>query len=180
MQCLNKFRTREVFLLIAVISINFASAVQIGISPAELSISVRQNEIVCSNITLFSSSNTLLAGDDKWTLGKEKDFMKYNLNADYLNIEINYNKLILVQNQANLLVCITGKNPGQYHGALLFHSENTGVGCWINLNVTGSYFSILTGAAISVRENPGKAAIMLLLALLISLILLLVILKRKS
>lgn len=153
------------------------SAFQIGISPPEINATLKVGEAICKNISISVSSDADLNVRDVWAQEGEinRELTKHTLTSSFLGIVIVYDSKISVSKSKNVSVCLFGKNPGIYHGALIYSGKNAGVGVWILLNVTGSAKNnFLTGSAIDNLKNHGMrgfilAEMFIILILLIAL-----------
>ncbi len=120
---------------------NFSSAVQIGISPPQLEFKANLGEKVCKEMFLFSEQKEKFTGSDTWTNLEDdfKNIKKYNKNSSFFKINLEYKKELTFKEKADLKICISGNNPGEYYGAIIYSTnKSVAVGSWINLKVYGN------------------------------------------
>jgi hypothetical protein len=163
--------------------ISFASAFELSISPPQIDFNLTANHESCSQINVYLEKPDTLIGADKWAQKgiTERKFSLHTLSSKDLGLKVNYPKRLQAQNLTKINVCISAKNAGFYHGLLLYKTESSksGVGIWINLNVTNSeIFSIkkLTGNVIN-QQNTYSKIILSMLAFYSAIILILLTIK---
>ena len=143
MWCFGQCRSRIAALLMIISMVSLASAVEISVSPTEIFFKGVVNEEICKNVDITSpdySGN--IAINDKWAAAGEirNDLRVHNLNASNLGIEIEYTNMVYLDKKTSISICITPRDKGLYHGAVLYRSEKgyVGVGNWIVLEVAGA------------------------------------------
>lgn len=115
--------------------IEFGYSLEVGISPAYININVNSGETQCRNITIYSSQDKLFTGVIKLSEKNSRNINDYNLFYNENDISINYIKNIKVSKQEKVNFCVSGIKSGKYYGALLYSTDKTSVGIWININV---------------------------------------------
>jgi hypothetical protein len=110
----------------------FLNAIELGISPEEIRVDAKVEELGCSNFSLFGNVNFL--GEVKWSKIETKDLREYILSSEDLDIAINFPDKA---KEGKHEICFTGKREGNYYGVLLYKAEGTGygIGTWIKLNL---------------------------------------------
>lgn len=154
-QCLNKMKKIVLFLftISVLFLINFVSAIELGISPGNLVFNGNINEKICKNLTISTDYNGILVGESKWIEKSEKkrDIKDYDINADDLNINIEFSESININKTKEIInVCVTAEKPGRYNGAIIYKTADSyaGVGSWIEVDIAGIE-----------NKNPGSNGI---------------------
>jgi len=122
-------------LFFSIILLSFLSASTLGISPAEIKISEKQNQIVCENFTIFAEGNSQFSGELKWSKEDSKNLNEYTLSSEELNINASFPKEIRA---GKYQICISAKNKKNYFGALIYKMKNSSyaIGTWVKLNIS--------------------------------------------
>src|SRR3989344_9690847 len=112
-------------ILYVVLSISTASAVEIGISPAQLEFKADAGQEVCKKVSVYSGEDENLIGSDKWSGEKTfvKDIRKYTLNSSEKGITFKYPKEVYAKRQLEFNVCIIGNKAGMYYGSLIYSTN---------------------------------------------------------
>lgn len=179
-----------IFLFLLVLLTNFCSALEIGITPAEINIDIYEGETICKNITLFSSTPLMFSGQDFWNKENTRNLADY-ASTKPAEITLNYTKRVLVDKNKTTTICISAKEQGKYSSALVYTTEqgSAAVGTWLNITANSktnktTFNNILTGSAIKESSsylNPSSYLfVLLLLVLFFLLVILLVILYKKE
>lgn len=125
-------------LIILVICVSTSNALEIGISPSSLVINSQINEIVCKNLTMFSSIDGIVINiKDYWSNSEERNVENYHLNSKKFYLYLNYPSQISVREGQQFNLCIKGETKGKYHGLLLFETsdERINIGIWLDVNI---------------------------------------------
>jgi len=145
------------FIFIMLISlINRVSAV--GFSPGNLVYKLPVGTEQCQTISFSSDSEISIS--DKWAEDKTMEWKVsyFDKPALFHGLTIKYpEKLSLDQRQAQ--VCLSGKQPGEYHGVVILREEQKGssiiqMGIWIKA-IIGSDQEIAT-AELNKTNKPNK------------------------
>lgn len=148
-----------IFLLITLLY--SAYSLEIGINPAYLNLEDKTGEEVCQNISVYADRDINITIENKWTKIEESRKIKdYNLSSKDFNLQIvSPEKASISANETKEIeICFSGKNAGNFYGAVLFESENgyVSIGSWINLKITESpknNLLLLTGAVIGTNKK---------------------------
>jgi hypothetical protein len=151
-----------ILLVFYVFSFYFVSAVEVGVSPAELVFPDSESE-ECKEIKLMSNYKTLFNLNDKWNIiSSSRNPVFYNVNADKVGIEIIYDRQIVVDNGYEMVdICLKSVKKGNKRGILFFESNSASLGVRIevlsgkiaekeNIGITGS---IVENLGNSVNES---------------------------
>ncbi|MEK6850396.1 MAG: hypothetical protein AABX85_02380 [Nanoarchaeota archaeon] len=116
---------------------------EFGISPSSIEIHAEKDEVVCRNIEIFSSINSLsLVLSDRWSIGNgfESDLNKFVYSSSDLNIKITYMRFFNLKDESNVEICFVAEKEGFYRGVIWFESSDgiLDIGCWINMYVYSS------------------------------------------
>ncbi|MEX0920849.1 MAG: hypothetical protein WDZ62_01140 [Candidatus Pacearchaeota archaeon] len=169
-------------LLIFIFHLGFSHALDFGISPEEIILSGNVGEKVCKEFSLIGQ-DLIFNGKVKWSYEKTKNIKDYVLSGKEFEINVDFPN---ITNSGKKEICIEGKNPGKYNGALFYKIEETnyGIGTWINLKLEDSnpkiseIFSKRKTIEISkIEESQIKTLFISQIMLFISLILLIIIIK---
>jgi hypothetical protein len=122
------------FFIIVLLFENFSSALEIGISPSEIEFDVKEGEILCKGINLFSDKEVSVSSIDYWTNGgKSRSLGDYFIKPEDFDISLDYPSRFSFNESDKINVCLTGIRGGIFYGALIFDIEGTnkGIGAWI-------------------------------------------------
>ncbi|MBI2629276.1 hypothetical protein HYW74_04280 [Candidatus Pacearchaeota archaeon] len=128
-------------IMLSISAASMVSAVEIGISPAQLEFKADAGQEVCKKVSVYSGEDENLIGSDKWSSEKTfvKDIRKYTLSANGLGITFKYPKEVYAKRQLEFNVCISGNKAGTYYGSLIYSTnKSAAVGTWIILKVNGN------------------------------------------
>jgi len=160
--------------------ISFCSAVDFGISPGTIKLSIKQNEIVCENFTLIGNEENVFNGEVKWSRENSRNINQYNLPSEELKISA---EIPLKIKAGEYQICVSAKNSGNYYGALMYKLDNSsyGIGTWIELEVkeNNSIKTILSLTG-NVINDTGIEKIFLFTPVLLIIILILLTRKLKQ
>lgn len=127
-------------IILSISIISTVSAVEIGISPAQVEFKADAGQEVCKKVSVYSGEEDNLIGSDKWSGEKTfvKDIRKYTLSSSEKGITFKYPKEVYARNRLEFNVCITGDKSGTYYGSLIYSTNRSAaVGTWIILKVNG-------------------------------------------
>ncbi|MCW8965379.1 MAG: hypothetical protein OQK82_01630 [Candidatus Pacearchaeota archaeon] len=163
------------------------SAFELSMSPTEVNFHEKTNTEQCKEITITTTKQSILIGQDKWSAKgiTEKTFSLHNLSSKNLDLEIDYPTNFNLIGTSNIDICITAEKQGIYHGLLLYKTKESsaGVGIWLNLNITKSENVVLqkiTGNTISIQKNQSQTLLIIFPILLSLLLILLIRLNQKK
>lgn len=116
----------------------FCCASTISISPANLEFIGKINEQICKEMVIKSDSANDIVLTDLWAEKEVTENFLYlhNKNSEELELYLTYPKEIKIDLIETINICITGKDSGIYHGALLSRIKDKPVQIGIWLNVT--------------------------------------------
>lgn len=151
--------------LLIVTMINFVSA-GLSLNTGKLYFDLIPGEKNCQKVTVVSSDYAgTLKVRDVWTDNQDVyNTNQYNKTAESMGLTISYPQQINNFNtQQEVEICITGNNPGNYKGALIFTpTSNTNivveVGTWLFVNVGGTSASQSTTASTASTATATTAA----------------------
>lgn len=144
----------------------------LSISPGEIKFDLIKGEKGCEKMTLTNEQEINLNGRDSWTDNQQSVgiLSEYIKSASELGIEINYQNYIQNMTNQEVEVCLTGNNPGNYYGALVYNSESfggvsTGVGTWLmvdikeenSANIGGNIGGSSSGGGASLTKTNNKS-----------------------
>lgn len=184
LQGINSLKFYFFLALFVIVCSEFASSLDVGVSPSSVDFSAVEGEQDCEEINVFSSRLGLyLELYDKWNPKSDnsRDIEKYVINAYALNISLDYQKNIRVGRNATINVCFRATKAGRYNGLLIVDVVNgsASLGVWLNAESKSSTNKGITSFAI--KEVPaGVLPILLFNLLLFGLLLLLLIRMKKQ
>src|SRR3989344_2074550 len=146
-------------IILSISIISTVSAVEIGISPAQLEFKADAGQEVCKKVSVYSGEEDNLIGSDKWSGEKTfvKDIRKYTLNSSEKGITFKYPKEVYAKRQLEFNVCIIGNKAGMYYGSLIYSTnKSAAVGTWIILKVNGNVTEEKNEVG---NESDGKAVL---------------------
>ena len=145
------------FFAIIICTSQLISSLEIGVNPAYINLETRIGEKICRNITIYANKEISIIIRDKWTdIKGSRNIRDYNLSSDDIEIKVtSQNKVLASSDKKAVWICFSGKEKGDFYGAVLFESENWSLtaGSWVNLNITYSKkdnSNLLTGAGIRI------------------------------
>ncbi|MEM4181820.1 MAG: hypothetical protein QXX68_01545 [Candidatus Pacearchaeota archaeon] len=154
----------KVFILLILI-LSFSSAIKI--SPTKQTLEMKQGETKCVNIWILPEKNYTIGS--KWSFDGKGDLEKYNLTAEKIKVEIEYN-----YSEGKYEFCFTPKYGGNFSGIIYFYDEENmiEIGSWVDLKVEGEKFvekiSLFAGNIIrEYKKNEINTLLMICLILLI-------------
>ncbi len=172
--------------LLPILFISFVSGAEIGITPASIELRADPNVQTCRELTLLSNLLQIVDGEDKWSDSGEgvKNLNSYNKKASEYYINVTYPKEVVFNGKERIKVCMTGRYPGVYHGAIIYsiREGGAGVGTWITFTVPGvndniislerseenkTLINLISGNIISNTESKEPLPFLLLTLLLI-------------
>jgi len=174
------------FLFVFIFLLSFSSALQIGVSPAHLTLSSEINKKVCSKVVVDSDRQITINIEDKWGKIKSKNINEYNFSAKDVGVEIFLPEPFSIDKTKEIEICFLTKKSGKYYGLISFNSGGgfVGVGQWIEINVRNNFLPkslTMTGATIGVKKQSIKYFLIgLTFFLELGLLYLLLKLKNKS
>jgi len=115
---------------------------QIGISKDELHLSGQPNQWLCDKFVISSTDyHGPIAAYNVWSNEtKERNLVLHKKTAEELGLEIKYDDNIILNGSKEIEVCVKSKQPGFYHGAIVFRPNLTqgnvglGMGIWVSLD----------------------------------------------
>ncbi|MEK6855669.1 MAG: hypothetical protein AABX66_00765 [Nanoarchaeota archaeon] len=163
-----------VLLLLLFSFISFSNAIELGVSPPEVNISVFQGVKTCFNISVFG--NGILKVKDVWSENESNLIVDYNSSSSDMRIDVYHDKEIKINDKGVLDICLKPNNNGNYYGLLVISTGNAAVGVWIKINVKSS---IGTGFSVLEIEHSEKWLLGVSLILIVLLIFLFLRLKTR-
>jgi len=156
---MNKNFILALFLLI--ILLYSAYSLEMGINPAYLNLESKAEKTVCQNVSLYADREINITIKNKWTkIDESRKITDYNLSSKDLSLKVvSMEKVFISANETKEIgVCFSGKNVGNFYGAVLFESEGgyASIGSWINLKITETQknnFLSVTGAVIGANKK---------------------------
>jgi hypothetical protein len=125
-------------------SLNFVSSM-IELKPSKLEFDLQPNEEKCLEVYLNINENEeTIFVRDIWTKNPDNEpnnLNNYKLNNEDLNIYVNYeDKLENLSEENKMRVCLSGKDKGEFRGALIFTPKSeknvvVEVGTWLLVNI---------------------------------------------
>lgn len=114
------------------------SAIELGISPADLTIEGTINQKICRNLSIKGTYEGILIGKSKWTKNKEINIKEYSSEIKDLSIIEEFPEIININKTKEIEFCVTAKKPGNYYGAIIYVTKEgpIGIGSWINFKVS--------------------------------------------
>jgi hypothetical protein len=119
------------------------SSLELGLSPAYLDLEGKAEEKVCQNVSVYADRDINVTIKDKWTkIDGSRKIKDYNLSREDINIKVISPERIPISagEKRKIEVCFSGKNAGNFYGAILFESDRgyANIGSWVNLKITKS------------------------------------------
>ena len=126
------------FFIVILLLINSAFATQLRINPSHITLNGSVNENICGKVNITTDYNGNIIGEIKWSKEDTKKLMDYSLDMTGSN-KFEFPENIKINKSKEISFCLNSKDPGEFYGALLYHTENSpaGVGIWINANIIG-------------------------------------------
>jgi hypothetical protein len=157
------------------------------VSPPEINYNGKVRETICNDIYI-ETNNQELIGNDLWNEKgqQEKLLTEYKLNSERLNIEINYPKIIYVEKNKTIQICINAKEKGKYNGLILYKIKDKPIqiGVWINADIEGNDLikinNRITGKSIANTENIKFNHYLLFITFILLMLLFIFIKKLKK
>lgn len=169
--------------------LSFVTSNELKISPEEISFVGKPNELICNNVQIKVSNDSIITIKDRWAKKdfNKRDFKSHNLTNKDLSLEISYLSNINVKENSKAKICLTAKESGFYHGLLLFRKKESlsGIGIWMSVNISDKekFSTLITGETISFNNTDNKelSITYLLIALFVLILILEIIfyLKKK-
>ena len=125
-----------------------------------------EGEKICGELNLFSDGKVVFIGEDRWAEEGviNKNLPSHKLGAGDLKIEIEYLKNVEVDEEGKVGVCLVAKNPGVYHGIILYRIEGNpaGVGSWLELNISKreNVLGRITGSVTGLDGDVKKGVVL--------------------
>lgn len=172
------------FFLIFISSL--VSSQSLSISPTQIDFIGDINEEICNEITIKTSMEQNLIGEDRWAKKGEtrRKFLIHNLSSEKLSLTLNYNRILTSTNNTKIGICLEGKKEGIYHGLLLYRIDesSTGAGIWMNVSlINKNPFTKITGKIIEGTKQTSKINLAIILSIfLITIFVILVFKLRKK
>jgi len=165
--------------------LSFSSALQLGVSPAHLNLSIGTNQKVCSKVIIDSDKQITINLEDKWNKIQNKNLSEYNFSAKEVGMEIFFPKSFLINGNKEIEICFLSKKSGKYYGIIFYSGDGfAGVGQWVEIKTGYNFLPnslTMTGATIGVKKSNIKYFFLgLTFFLELSLLYLLLKLKNKS
>tara|TARA_Y100000310_G_C20647268_1_gene797352 strand:- start:397 stop:957 length:561 start_codon:yes stop_codon:yes gene_type:complete len=161
---------RVCLLLVAIFLIGSVSGFELGISPSSFELEGNVGERRCQSVRVESSGEKIV-GRDVWSLSKGKGVGDYELDAEDLNLLLEYDQeLIFEQGGVRWArFCLTGLKEVEGHGILYYGSvENrAGVGSRIGVSVVDGGAESEKDLELSGRKiegNKGRLVILWMLS----------------
>lgn len=171
-------------LFVFLIFLDFASSLEIGARPSGLDFELRENEVVCKQIDLFSSSfiNQVFVRD-YWSETESRNLLDYDKHPSDFDIKIDYDGLIEIDAEEEFDFCVSAKESGEYFGVILFEimDSNAAIGVWVNLDVNGREDTLtgLTGFASFSEYSANSLFLQMVFTFILSIILIYMIVNLR-
>jgi hypothetical protein len=127
----------KVYILTLILLIPITSALQF--SPTSLEFSLEKNQISCKEIQFQIESPTTVR--DAWAQSSSSPWTisQFQTSSQEHRINVNYPTSLTID-QDRIEICLSGQNPGDYKGALIFREEEQGnsivqFAIWLKVNV---------------------------------------------
>lgn len=120
-----------------ILLIGEVKAFEFGASPGIINFELDEGARECRNISIIAGNKTLVEVNDFWSSGGDKDLENYNLKAEGLGVNIDYQKRIYADGRSSLNICASALKSGNYHGLLTLSpiGKNVELGVWLDMKV---------------------------------------------
>ena len=188
----------EFVILIAILTFNFVSALDLSVSPIDSEIYTNPGEESCINLSVISKTfNGSLVIEDRWAKEKSREVKDYFLLDEKLHLSLIYNKSFYLDGNSHSKVCFRSQEAGNYYGVILLRPESSyfGVGVWVTIhsgNVAEGFdlkkeasevINLITGKAINnslTRINGLVILVQTIFTLILLTVLVYLIRKKKE
>lgn len=145
---------RFALIFLILLSISFASSLEVGITPPKIFETGYVNEPSCTFFKLYGENISFVDGGVMFSNKNSKDIQDYTLSPGLVGLGVSFLK---ETSEGEKEICFLPKKKGEYYGAITYKINGTsyGIGTWINLKIDGpSQPLLLTGKAIEeIREK---------------------------
>lgn len=176
-------KTKIILFIFFVFCINFSLANTLSVSPIQLDFEGKVGEEICKNITIKTIGENKIIINDLWAEKgmNEKILSLHQIEGKKLGLEMYYINETKIYEKKIIEICMSGKNSGNYHGALLFRIEDKPirVGIWMNVNLTGNFLKI-NGNSVKNTNSSNENWIFITLFFFVILLGLIFVNKRNS
>ena len=176
--------SKNIFLIFLIFSIGFVSSATLSISPPQIDFIGNTNQQICRNISIKTNGTNKLLGETRWAKEDyfERKLSKHNLSSEDLNLEVYFEKKLMVENKKETEICLKAKKEGNFHGLLLYRIEGKPVqiGIWINSSFEGNSLMKITGNFVKTEEKSNFFLTLPVILLAVFLILIIWYKKRIS
>ena len=152
----------KIFLfLLGVMLITQVLGSQIIITPTKLEFIGETGQEICNKINILTDYPGDIVGKTVWGESDSKRLQDYQMSAEDVGIDMNFPESINIDGSEDEEICLTSRYSGEYHGALLYNTNQShaGVGIWITAAITGEdkpSLSRITGDTIRINSNKNK------------------------
>lgn len=127
-----------VFIFLLIFAISQSSSLELGASPSNLVFQGNIDDLLCNNLSIYSSMNGLKIDlKDSWSKHESKNIEDYTYLSEDFSLYLNYPDYVITDTKKVVTLCLIGKKEGKFNGLIELSSDNNmiSIGVWTKVNL---------------------------------------------